>query len=116
MEISVVDKIYIKELNWTEWVLIHPTLGVVHIHDAYDEPQRTPILYGITDNGIRLADNSVEFSDCLTAVEKYEIQNRPANFFDEDYVAPTPDELDTGELVKGLKHIKYQDIEKEKQT
>ena len=66
---------YIKELDWTEWVLIHPTLGVVHVHDSYDKLQQTPILYGITDNGTRLADDSIEFGDCLTAVEKYEIQN-----------------------------------------
>ena len=44
MQIDVVDKIYIKELDWTEWVLIHPQHGVVHVHSSNDE-NNIPFIY-----------------------------------------------------------------------
>jgi len=102
MQIDVVDKIYIKELDWTEWVLIHPQHGVVHVHSSNDE-NNIPFIYCITDNGVKFAFESKEHEECLLAVDKYEISKRPSNYFDEDYVPPTPDELDTSEIVEDFR-------------
>ena len=98
MQATVTEKKYVKELDWTEWDIIHPKYGLVHVHASKDE-SGIPFIYAITDNGVKLAEDSQECVECYSAIDVYERDNRPANWMDEDYEPPTPDEMDTVEFI-----------------